>query len=272
MKKITEYIEKAFADIPDSKAAYNFKQKLFDEVTDRANEITHAGISDENVIADLIISEHPDIKGEYNAVVREIRAKKRKKNKMIFRVVGSVLYFLVTLFAFLAVSIITKDWAHTWVFMVSAVLIYISYILFLVIGLLTRRRSMFHPLSRILLAVNVFIYAVVIFLCLAVAFHVTRPWLVFLFAVIAMMAADGIYAEKAAERFAIFFHLLYIVPSAAMIYVILSILGVIPWHPGWLIIPGSLIIVAIVILIRIYKHNKDKELEETEADSEWNAD
>ncbi len=269
MKNIIDYIDAAFDSEQERESIYKFKQNLVAELTDRANELTHSGLDDENVIYDLIVSEHPDIKEEYKEEQRELKAKKRKSHTAVLRVIGSVLYFIAAAVIYLGISFLTDAWNRTWVFITGAVLVYVTYLMFLSIGALTKRRSVFHPLSRILLALNIFIYATIIFLVLTVIFSVKGAWLVYIFAVLAMMTADGIYAEKAAERFAIFFHIAYIVPAAAMFYIILSALNIIPWHPGWIMIPASLIIVLAVIMIRISIHNKDKELEETEDDSEW---
>ena len=271
MKRIMEYIDSAFEGMPESETLYKYKQNLVAGLTERANELTHSGLDDENVIYDLIVSEHPDLKGEYNEHLKEIKAKKKKKKTFVLRIIGSVMYAMVTVLVYLGLSFATGEWGRTWVFLVSAALVYVSYIIFLIVCMLTKRRSMFHPLSRILLAVNVNIYALIIFLVLFVVFGVKGAWLTFIFGVLAMMTVDGIYAEKAAERFAIFFHIGYIVPAAAMIYIILSSLNIIPWHPGWIMIPSSLVIVFAVIMARIAIHNKDTELEETEDDSEWKA-
>ncbi len=270
MKRIMEYIDSAFEGVPESEVLYKYKQKLVAELTERANELTHSGLDDENVIYDLIVSEHPDLKGEYKELLNEIKAKKRKKTTFILRIIGSVIYAMVTVLIYLGISFVTGAWGRTWVFLVSAVLVYVSYIIFLIVGMLTKRRSMFHPLSRILLAVNVNIYTLIVFLVLFVVFGIKGAWLTFVFGVLAMMTVDGIYAEKAAERFAIFFHIGYIMPAAAMIYIILSSLHIVPWHPGWIMIPASLVIIFAVIMVRIAIHNKHTELEETEDDSEWN--
>ncbi len=269
MKKIMEYIESSFDGYPQTDSLYKFKQNLISEFTDRANELTHSGLSDSNVITDLIIDEHPDLKKEYDSLIKEEKLKKRKKRNRVLRVVISAMYFLFALLAFLVIGFATGAWGKTWVILVTATLLFISYIIILIVKSLTRRKSMFHPVSRILLAVNVFIYATVAFLILFVVFRLKLAWLAFIFGVLVMMSVDGIYAEKAAERFAIFFHIGYIIPASVMFYIIFISLGLIPAHPGWIMIPASLLIVLAVILARIFINNKDTELEETEDDSEW---
>ena len=46
MKNFIEYIETSCADLKDNHMAYLYKKKILDEMTDRVNEITHAGLKD----------------------------------------------------------------------------------------------------------------------------------------------------------------------------------------------------------------------------------
>ncbi len=269
MREIMNYIDSAFDGVPESESIYKYKQQLINEFTERANELTHSGLDDEKVITDLIISEHPDLNAEYESELKERAAKRKKKLTFVFKIIGSLMFFIVTVLVYLAISFSTGAWGRTWVLLVGATLVYISAVLFSVVAFLTKRRSLFHPVSRILLAVNVFLYTTVLFLILFVVFSIKGSWIVFIFGVLAMMTVDGIYIEKAAERFAIFFHIAYIMPASAMLYIILCKFSVMPWHPGWIMIPASLLIVLAVILARIYIHNKDTEFEGTEDDSEW---
>ena len=60
-----DYIEESCKNIEDNHISYIFKKKLLDEMTQRANEITSAGLRDEKVIADLLADEFPDIEKQY---------------------------------------------------------------------------------------------------------------------------------------------------------------------------------------------------------------
>lgn len=269
MKKVMDYIDTAFESLPDNKQVYKFKRKLIENVTDRANELSHAGLKDENVVEDLIISEHQDIKAEYEKIIQDSADRKKKKNSFMIKTVGSVLFFLAAVVVFLAISFTSKDWGRTWIFLVNGICLYFAYMCISLVLDLTAKRSIFHPFSRILLALSVYLFALPVFLILLVIFHVNHPWLVFLYAVLAFFIVDSIYAEIVTERFAIIFHLLYIVPAGVMIYIILSVHGVIPWHPGWLIIPAAFVLMIFVIFIRLIIHRRQK-IDEMEEDSEWN--
>ena len=61
MKDFIEYIESSCSGIADTPTLYRYKKKILDEITERANEITHSGLKDEAVLCDLIKDEYPDL-------------------------------------------------------------------------------------------------------------------------------------------------------------------------------------------------------------------
>ena len=269
MKEIMTYIDNGLSSLPDNKSVYKFRMALVDEITERANELTHAGLNDDKVITDLIISEHPDIPAEYAEVLRKETEKKRKRNNRLIHIFGSVLYGLAVIFCFLTVSFVTSDWGKTWVFPVAGALAYICYFLMRIVVHYSTGGGIFRPVSRIMIAFSVFCISTSVFLYLLVVFEVENAWLSFIFGVLAMFLADSLYIEFAKLRFSIFFHLMYIVPSFTMLYVILGTLKTIPWHPGWIMIPSSVVIVFAIIFVRLVKHSRMQE-DELEVDSEWN--
>ena len=54
MRDFIEYIETSCAKLPDNHLTYLYKKHILDEMTDRANEVTHSGLKDEKVLADLM--------------------------------------------------------------------------------------------------------------------------------------------------------------------------------------------------------------------------
>ena len=67
MKDFIEYIETSCAKLPDNHITYLYKKQILDEMTDRANEVTHSGLKDEKVLADLMADEYPNLDGNYYA-------------------------------------------------------------------------------------------------------------------------------------------------------------------------------------------------------------
>lgn len=258
MKQIMDYIDSAIKELPDNKTTEKFRTNLIAEITDRANEITHAGISNEKIIDDIIISEHPDIAQEYSEVLEENKKKKKRRSTFFIHIIGTVVYFLAATFGYLFLSLTTKDWSHTWTFIVSFALAYIALVLIKTVIVLSKEENLIrNQIPRLLLPAIVFLTATIFFLVLRINLQIETAWLSYIFGVLAMFIADSVYVEIIAERFAIYFHLLYIVPAFAMIYVITAALGIVTWSLGWIMIPSSLIIVFAIILIRLIIHSRE---------------
>lgn len=270
MKELMEYINNSLNSLPEDKYLYAFKKKLVSEITERANEITHTGISDDKVIYDIITGEHPNIEKEFKDYKGEFEKKRKKKAAFRKTILGSAGYFLAVLIIFLVVSFMGQGWRRSWVFLVNGISLYVAYMSLNTVSLLSEKSGRYRPFSRTLLAISVFSFALPVFLIFAFLLRAPHSWLVFIAAIIAMFIVDGIYIEKQKLRFAIFFHLAYIPPAMTMFYIFFAVLKIIPWHPGWIMIPLSFLIVIAVILYRLNVHKKHKYTdEETEADSEW---
>ena len=83
MNSFVDYIEESCAGLRDDKILYNYKRMLYDEITERANQITASGLKDEKVLDDLIRDEYPNIKENYksyyDAKTKKLREKRRTK-------------------------------------------------------------------------------------------------------------------------------------------------------------------------------------------------
>ncbi len=273
MKEIMNYIDSSLEGLPEDKYLYHFRKKIVNEITARANEITHTGIDDEKVINDIIKDQYPDLRKEFEDFRDDIFKKRTAKSRRRKAILGSVIYFTALILVFLLVSFITKGWNRSWIFLVNGVCLFIAYISIAAVMALSEKPGRIKPVSRALLAISIFNFALPVFLIAAFLLRISHPWLVFLIAALVMLAVDGIFVQKINNRFAIFFQLFYIIPAMVILYFLLGTLRVVPWHPGWLMIPAAFLIILVVIGIRIAIHNKqDNEFDEAEGDREWNAD
>ena len=270
MESYIRYIENALSGAPDDPVLFRFKKGILDEMTARANALTATGLHDEQVLSDLVISEHPDLRGEYNTYAAAANKKRRKAAFLKWNIIGSVLYVLALVTVYLTVSFLTRDWAHTWLIMEGGMSLWLGYLLVLGIKKCTAMRRAFHPIARVLLALLIMLISVFVFLfCLAVL-HLAKSWLVFIAAVALLFLADGIYAAATHQKMAIINWLIYVPAMAPMIYILLCATGVLPWSPGWLIMPGS-VLVDIVLVIAALIHNS-KYVYKQEVAEPWNAD
>lgn len=265
---LANYIDGSLSDASNYKFINEFKSHITEEIAERVNEIEYAGLKDEKVINDLIISEYKDFHKNYHNfeeyTVKKIKKKKSKKRHII----GTIIYIPLVVLFYAISSFYTQNWVISWVFIVNSFLMLFAYYGIVAVSVLSKAEKIFNPLSRVILAGTIFLFATAIFLMLLILFEVPHSWLVFIVAVIVMMIADSIYIHRIKDRFAVFFQLIYVVPVASMLYVILFVLGVIPPHPGWIMIPASLIFDIIGIGVQLMRY-KNIRLKEMEADAEW---
>lgn len=119
----TDYAEKALKKLPNTKSAYLYKQEIIARMTARANELVESGLSDNNVINELIINEFSDIEKEYYERLKKKKKQAKAKNKGSLAVLGIIGYILLLVGAFLGVSFFTGSWDKTWLIIVVGVLV-----------------------------------------------------------------------------------------------------------------------------------------------------
>lgn len=264
MERFYEYLEKNLPDKNNDKFLYKFKKETLDKMNTRANELTARGLTDSDVISDLIISEHKDIVSIYNAYSAEKRKKERKRRFNIANAIGCVIYILIILITFFGVSFSTGAWGKSWVIIVDGLLLLVSYLLTLSINQIIGMKRIFHILARVMLAINIVVISVAVFIFMMAVLHVPHSWVIIFGGLLAMFAADAVFASATKQKLAIINWLLYIPAMSAMIFVIIGALAIVKWSVAWIIIPLSLLIDLIIMFIAIAKNNRyDTEVVDT---------
>lgn len=268
MDSFIDYIENTLKDVPDGdNSLYRYKRRLFDSMTERANEVAQSGLKDEKVISDLIISEHPDLKEDYKNFYLADRAKRKAENFRKFLAIGSVCYIVLLTVLYLGVSFITHNWAQTWLIMLGGITLLVDYIFSVGAKAISRMKWVFHPIARVMLAFNVMLTATFIFLCCVVLFHLPMSWIIYLAAVIVLFGVDAAFLAVTKSKLAIINYLLYIPGAMSMVYVMMGLLDVIPWHPGWLLMILA-VIIDILIIVSIAVENS-KYIYKQEVEDTW---
>lgn len=268
MEKFIDYIEKSLPDRPGDSILFQFKRKILDEMNALDKTVQARGLKDEKVRSDLIISEYPDLPAAFAAFYAEKNSARLAKRKLLVNAVGSVVYILLLTAAFLAVSFATQDWGRTWVIMADGILLWIDYLLILGIIKLTSMRRVFHYIARVLLALGVMVFSVAAFLLCMAVFRLPESWLIIIGGVAGIFAADSVYIAATKSKLAVIFYLAYIPAFAAMAYIICGAAGLLPWSPGWMMIPLSLIADAVVIAALIIRNKRIAR----EVAEHWNED
>ncbi len=240
MKQFIDYIESVLPDQKGDKLMFKFKRKVLDEMNERYLEVSQRGISNQKVISDLIISEHADLKAEYKAYYEKETSAAKEKRRAIFNVAGSVIYIIGLIIVYLAISFITQNWAQSWLIVVDGILLWVAYLLSLGVCKISSMRRIFHVFARVLLALDVMVVTVAMFLFALVMSGFSRSWVIIIAGIAMMFVADGAYAKITGQKFAIINYLIYIPVVATMLFIIICALGIVAWDIGWLLIIASL--------------------------------
>ncbi|MBR2133195.1 MAG: hypothetical protein IJ851_00615 [Eubacterium sp.] len=255
MDRFYDYIESSLPKSSDDDYLYKFKKSTLEKMTARANELTARGLKDENVLYDLVIDENKDIIKEYQQYYVEKNEAKKRRRFALINVFGSLIYMLMLVVVYLGISFSTREWGMTWVIMVDGVLIWLSYILALLINKTAELKKVFHILARLLLAADVMVISVALFIFMIGVLHMPSSWVIIIAGIMLMFVADGIYASVSKQKLAIINWLLYIPAIGTMLFIIVCALHFVSWSTGWLIIPLSLLLDVLIMVVAIVKNN-----------------
>lgn len=257
MRDFIEYIETSCAKLKDNHVTYLYKKKLLDEMTERANEITHAGLKDEKVLADLIADEFGDINKNYAAFVKEYKKKQRRQIMKFALPIGGLIYFIMMFVAYFTVSDITGAWDRSWLIIVGGIFSMIIFYTSLGIKKLCSMRRIFHPVARVLIAGCVMLFMVFVFLfsLMMLPEHIIT-WPILPLGVALMFICDLIYAFVTKQKFRTISLFIYMPAIAAMVYIILAAYGIVTWLGGWPIVLLGIVADLVYILFVIMGNMK----------------
>lgn len=253
MKSFIDYIENACADLGNGQAAYRYKKKLLDEMTEKANALTRTGLKDENVLRDLIVQEYPDLKGGFDRYKKENR---KSKSLKIGLPVGCLAVLVLIMITYFAVSFTTSAWSKTWLIIVGGVFAEIIFCLGVAISEICRMRRVFHPIARVLIVGCTVLVAVFAFLFFLMMTPGITVWPILPAGIIVALFADLIFAYVTKQKLRTISLFVYMPAIAAMMYVILAAYNVVSWVGGWPIILLGLVADLIYILYVIMSNAK----------------
>ncbi len=236
MNRFIDYIENSCANLKDNHMTYLYKKKLFDQMTDRANEIIHAGLTDENVMTDLLKDEFGDLEEGYKTFLEEAKKKHRAKLMKIGFPIGGFVTLILIFIAYFTVSDITDAWSKTWLIIVGGIFAMIIFYLSFAIRKLCRMRRLFHPIARVLIAGCVMLFTVFVFLFCLMMFPALTTWPILMGGIILALIADLIFAFGTKQKFRTVSLLFYMPIIATMFYIIFAAYGIVTWLGGWPII------------------------------------
>ncbi len=254
MKSFIEYIEESCKNIKDTKTSYKYKKQLLDQMTERANEVTAAGLRDEKVLADLMADEFPDIEKNYYLFEKEEKKKARASLLRKIFAIGGVVYFIAIFLTYFSVSKSTGEWGKTWLIIVGGIFSMIIFYTFFIIKRLYHWHRFLHPIARALIAGCIMLISIFVFLYVLMMVNPGYSWIFVILGILTCFIGDLIFAFATKQKFRTISLFAYMPAIFTMLYIVLAGAGVISWLTGWTLIFVGLLIDGI-IAIAIVGHN-----------------
>lgn len=233
MNRFIEYIENSCRNLEKNESSFRYKKTILDEMTEKSKELSRAGLKDEKVLTDLITNEFCDLEAGY---VEYKKKKRRKKLLQVVLPVGSLVFLILTLITFFAVSSATGAWNKTWLIIVGGVFALTIFWLNLAIAKLCTMRRVFHPIARILIAGCALLFAVFMFLYFLMMMPELLVWPILPAGVIIALVCDLVFAFATKQKLRTISLFVYMPTISTMLYIILSAYKIVTWGAGWPII------------------------------------
>lgn len=259
MEKFIKYINTSLPEEKGNELLYKFKRKKLDEMNEQFSIVMQRGISNTEVLSDLVISENQNLKVEFETFKNKELAAKRAKRNTLLNIVGSITYILVIIISFLGIGFSTHVWSPTWLIVADGILLWVAYLLSIGVNRISKMKRFFHIFARILMALDVMVVSVAVFLFCLSFLKLDNSWLIVILGIAAMFVADAVFAVKTKQKLAIMNILVYMPVVATMFYIILAGFGLLAWNTGWLLIIISLILNLIIIFTKLTKNKMDKQ-------------
>ncbi len=260
MRDFIEYIETSCAGLPDNHITYLYKKHILDEMTDRANEVTHSGLKDERVLADLMADEYPNLDGNYYAWAKEYKKQKQAKRMKLIFAISSVLAFFISLILFFVVgenatftyygyddgvlgTHTVSAYRNAWLIILGAIFAIIILCLSIGIKRICKMRRVFHPIARALIVLCVMLVMVFTFLCALMLTKnplETKMWPIVIAGIILALVADICFAFATKQKFRTITTMIYMPIISTMLFVILNAYGLTGSLGGFIILSGLL--------------------------------
>lgn len=257
MKSFIDYIETSCAELKDDRMTYLYKKKLLDEMTERANEMTHAGLKDEKVLADLIADEFGNLKENFPKFEKEEKKRMLTKKLKVLLPLGGLIFFILMFITYFSVSSSTGAWDKTWLIIVGGIFSMIIFYVSFGINKLCHMRRVFHPIARVLIAGCVMIFMVFVFLFwLMMVPENIITWPILPAGIILALLSDLVFAYTTKQKFRTISFFVYMPIIATMAYIILAAYGIITWTGGWPFILLGLVVDVIYIITIVMSNMK----------------
>lgn len=256
--RFDNYLSNEFKGLAHTKEVNDYKEELLGTLMEKAEDFKAQGIEDEDQIFKMCIE---SIKG-FKDTLKELKGKPlviksaiRAANVLLY----FAIYFVLIIGAYLAVSFTTDAWDITWVLLVEA--IFLGLIVFFIILLVKNFHKKNYAIGRSLIAPIVSV--MIVGLYLGASFYYENiwsiSWMLFLCLPLLILLGDIIAGAFTGKNKLFITELIAFISLLSVFsYISLAILGIIAWHPFWLIILGGVLVDIIILAVYLKTRTNKK--------------
>ncbi len=274
-ERFKQYLEEHFRKIAPTQASMEYRKTLLRQLLDREQELRIKGVSDDELIFNMAVSELGDLDTVLHEFEnRQVKSGEVKRKVSAYAVIAISIVALLTV-AYLIVGGVTKMWSPTWLIMVGGVFAGVTVVLaYLAVKFFKKHKPL---VSRACIAVCEVLLTVFVFLVLQVAMNITGSWLAFLAMVVLVFGVDTAIAFATNSKTKWFELPVFVEVFGVMLYVTLGIcyeMGLIIadsfWHPTWLMCLVGVVCALVQIIVAVAKKTAAKNKKEKLALSDKN--
>lgn len=259
-EKFKQFLEEHFRKIAPTQAAMEYRKALLRQLLDREQELRIKGVSDDNLIFNMAVSELGDIDLTLaNFEQRQIQSGVAKRRISAASISAAAVVALLTI-VYLVVGGFTKVWHPTWLIVVGGAFAGASVLL--VYGAVKFALKKKFVLVRIFVAICEVLLTVFVFLLLQLVFKIQGSWMSFLAMVAVLFGVDTAIAFATNSKIKWFELPVFVEILGVMLYVILGITVQGVWNPGWLMCLAGVACALVQIIVVIVKKTKAKNAKE----------
>lgn len=259
-EKFKKYLEEHFRKIAPTQAAMEYRKALLRQLLDREQELRIKGVSDDNLIYDMAVSELGNLDQTLEQFEkRQIKSGEVKRKISAATICAAAIVALLTV-VYLIVGGVAKIWHPAWLIMVGGVFAGVSVLLAYGAYRFAKKKK-FVPV-RIFVAICEILFTVFVFLLLQLVFKISGAWMSFLAMVAVIFGVDTSIAFATNSKIKWLELPVFVEIFGVMLYVILGITVPNVWHPGWLLCLAGVVCALIELIVFVVKKAKAKNKKE----------
>lgn len=255
-ERFKKYLEQEFRAIPPTKGAMDFRKATLVRLEEYAQDARIKGMTDEDAIFNLAIDSLGDFKSTLIKFNDELSERPKRNNRRLFLTLAICFTIVFVIGLYLVTSLLGLiPWNTSWLILVASIFTAIIGA-FTMVGLNVAKRKAY-TLPRVLLALSEVLASTFIFLVLLMTTDLPNVWFTFLVMVMLIIVSDVAVAFLTKSKLAILESILAFVVISVLLFVMLGISQVMPWHPGWLL-PALSVMISLSLVITLFVHHINK--------------